>query len=70
MTTRLTVQEGELDESQNRLVMRYMGPDPMTGKLVPPRIETVHAGDSTTSDFFMGEGDGVKSMTIAMKRVK
>lgn len=70
MTTRLTVMEGKLDESKNTLVMRYVGPDPMTGDLVPHRIETVHEGDSSTSNFFMGEGEGVKSMTIAMKRVK
>lgn len=70
MTTRLSVMEGKWDEAKRALVMSYMGPDPMTGELVPHRAETVHAGDGYTSTFFMGAGEGTKSMTIKMKRVK
>ena len=70
MTTRLSVMEGTYDEARRALVMNYMGPDPMTGELVPHRTETVHEGDGYTSTFFMGAGEGTKSMTIQMKRVK
>lgn len=70
MTTRLTVMEGRMDPAKKALVMTYEGPDPMTGELTPHRIETVHSGDGYTSTFYMGEGDGVKHMSIAMKRKK
>jgi hypothetical protein len=71
MTTRLTVMEGKMDPAKKALVMKYEGPEPMTGKIVPHRIETVHEGaDAYTSTFFMGEGEGQKHMVIAMKRKK
>lgn len=71
MTTRLTTMEGKLDPAKKALVMTYEGPDPMTGKLVPHRIETVHeSADAYTSTFFMGAGEGTKQMVIAMQRKK
>lgn len=71
MTTRLTVMEGKVDPKTQALVMRYTGPHPLTGEMVPHRVETVHQGaDAYTSTFFMGEGEGQKHMVIAMRRVK
>lgn len=70
-TTRLTVMEGRMDPAKKALVMHYKGPDPMTGKETSHRIETVHEGpDAYTSTFFRGEGEGVKNMSITMKRKK
>ena len=68
MTTRLTVMEGELEG--DALVMRYVGPDPVTGEPAPHRIVGTNDGETSTSTFYVGEGEGVKTMTIAMKRVK
>lgn len=70
MTTRLSVMEGKMDPAKKALVMSYKGPDPMTGKETTHRIETVWQADSYTSTFFMGEGEGTKHMSIAMKRKK
>lgn len=68
MSDFFALMEGERDAKTGALVMRYMAPDMATGKLVPQRIETTHGADSYTSNFFMGEGEGVKTMTISMKR--
>lgn len=70
MTTRLTVMEGTWDETRKALVMGYIGPDPMTGEMVPHRIETVHRDDAYTSTFFVGEGGGSKTMVLDMKRAE
>lgn len=63
----LAVMEGDLDPETGALVMRYTARD-MTGAMVPHRIETVFAGDTYTSEFFQGAGEGTKVMTIAMHR--
>ncbi len=68
MTTHLAVMEGEVDLATGKGVMRYMAPDPMTGALVPHRIESVDTADTRTSTFYIGEGAGTKSMVIEMKR--
>jgi hypothetical protein len=70
MTTRLTTMEGKMDPAKKALVMTYEAPDMMTGALTRHRIETSWSGDSYTSTFFMGEGEGTKHMAIAMQRKK
>jgi len=68
MTTRITLMEGDYDEASKTLTMQWKGPD-MTGQLVDQSSKTVREGDSYTSTFFMGVGEGAtKTMVIAMKR--
>ena len=59
--------EGEMDAS-GKLVMRWTAPDETTGEPVLHRTETVQTKDSLVMTFYMGEGKGVKSMVIDMKR--
>jgi len=68
-TTELAVMTGEMDLDGNTLVMRWTQRDPDSGVPTPHRVETTFHGDSYTSDFFHGNGSGVKMMTIEMKRV-
>lgn len=68
MSTSIAMMEGERDAETGALVMRWEAPDGMSGELVPHRSVTVETGDSYTSTFYMGEGEGVKSMTIEMRR--
>lgn len=67
MSSHLAVMEGERDPKSGALVMRYSAPD-MTGAMVPHRIVTVGGDDAYTSTFYQGEGEGTKTMVIAMKR--
>jgi len=69
-TTSITFMEGEMDAKKNAIVMRWEASDPATGEMVPHRSETVHTKDTHTSTFYMGEGEGTKSMVIALKRVE
>jgi hypothetical protein len=67
--TYITVMAGEYDEAKKTLTWKYEAPDWMTGEIVPHRIETVYAGDSYTSSFFMGAAaDAPATMVIEMKR--
>ena len=68
MTMELVVMEGEMSADGKTLVMRWTARDPGTGQPGPQRSETVRTGDTTTSTFFHGEGQGTKSMQIVMKR--
>ena len=69
MSTYLAVMEGEMDLENHTLRVRWEAPDPMTGKLIPHRYESVMKEDSAVTTFYMGEGDAeVKSMTIEMRR--
>jgi hypothetical protein len=63
----LSVMEGEKDASGN-LVMRWKAPDMATGEIGPQHSVLKVSGDSYTMDFFSGEGEGQKVMTISMKR--
>lgn len=67
MSSYLSVMEGEYDESKKALVMRWKAPD-MTGQMASHRSESTETGDSRTMTFFMGEGEGTKTMVIEMKR--
>jgi len=67
MSTYIALMEGDMDPATGTLVMRWKAPDP-SGTIVAHRSETVSKGDSYTSTFYMGEGEGTKSMVIAMKR--
>lgn len=67
MSSYLAVMEGEMDPTTKKLVMRWVAPD-MTGAIVPHRSEHVTTADSHTMTFFVGPGEGEKSMVIAMKR--
>lgn len=59
--------EGDVDSS-GRLVMRWLGPDEVTGELVEHRSETVEAGNTRTSTFYKGAGSTQKTMVIEMRR--
>ena len=61
--------EGERD-ADGKLVMRWKAPDETTGETVLHRTETVTTADSSVMTFYRGEGKGVKSMVIDMKRKK
>ncbi len=68
MSSFLAVMEGDMDMAAGKYVMHYKAPDPMTGAMTAHRIETVSAGDSYASTFYMGDGEGRKTMVIEMKR--
>ena len=68
LTTELAVMTGEMDLDGNTLIMRWTARDPDSGVPTPNRVETTFNGDSYTSNFFQGSGDGTKVMTLAMKR--
>ncbi len=67
-STHLAIMEGEIDKSGKKLIMRWQAPDMMTGAMAPHRYEAVHSKDAMTSTFYMGEGEGMKTMVIDMKR--
>jgi len=67
-TTELAVMTGEMDLDGNTLIMRWTARNPDSGVPTPNRVETTFNGDSYTSNFFQGDGDGTKVMTLAMKR--
>lgn len=68
MSDYLAVMEGQ--EEGDALVMRWEAPSMAgDGALAPHRSETVTDGDSYTSTFYVGEGDGAqKVMVIEMHR--
>jgi hypothetical protein len=67
LTMELAVMEGEMS-ADGKLVMKWIARDPGTGQPAPHRSETVSTADSRVSTFFHGEGQGTKSMRIAMRR--
>lgn len=68
-TTYLTVMHGEFDAKKNMLVMRWKGPNWMgDGSETDFRNETVQRADASVSTFYMGAGEGTKSMEIKLKR--
>jgi hypothetical protein len=69
MSSMLAVMEGELAADGKTLVMRWRAPD-WDGQMTDHRSETVHTANSSVSTFYMGEGQGEKTMVIEMKRVK
>lgn len=69
MSSFLAIMEGEMDAKGEKLTMHWTAPD-MTGAMAPHRAVTVGGKDTYTSTFYVGEGDGTKSMVIDMKRVK
>jgi hypothetical protein len=71
MSTHITIMEGDYDHKAGTLTMRYEGPHPQTGQMVPHRNVSKFTGDSYAMEFFIGEGDAeTKTMTIDMKRKK
>ena len=68
LTTELAVMTGEMDLDGNTLVMHWTARNPDSGEPTPNRVETTFHGDSYTSNFFQGSGDGTKVMTLVMKR--
>ena len=69
-TSHLTIQKGHFDEAKNAIILEYEGPDAMTGKMVPMRIENVGTKDAYTMTFFQTvDGKTTQTMTISMKRV-
>ncbi len=67
MSSYLAIMEGAMDAKGEKLIMHWQAPN-MTGAMAPHRSVTVHTKDSYTTTFFIGEGDGVKSMELKMKR--
>ncbi|MEM7307464.1 MAG: DUF1579 family protein [Planctomycetota bacterium] len=72
MSPHLSVMEGEFDEGTKTLTMHWDAPD-MTGEIRPHRSVTVYKGDSPdtmsyTMSFFVGEGEGMKTMEIKMAK--
>ena len=68
MSSAFALMKGELDAETNSVVMHWSAPD-MTGQVQPHRSVSVVDGDTRTSTFYVGEGEGTKSMVIEMKRV-
>lgn len=60
----------KMDGETTIIEMLYEAPTP-TGEVLPHRNLGVHAGDSYTMTFFMGEGDAeVQTMTLNLTRSK
>jgi hypothetical protein len=68
MTTSITMMEGKLDPKTNTLTMRWKAPDMATGAMTAHRSELTVKKDAYTMSFYMGEGEGMKTMVIDMKR--
>ena len=68
MSSYFALMKGRYDAERDLLVMRWNAPD-MTGKMSPHRYELAMRDDGYTSTFFVGEGEGTKSMVIEMERV-
>jgi len=64
MSSTLSLMEGEHDAAKGGVVMRWRGPDQM-GQLIDQSSLTTRTDDAYTMTFYM---EGVKSMTISMKR--
>lgn len=67
MSSFLSVTEGEYDEKTNSMTMHWVAPG-MTGEMEKHRSVNVIGENSYVMTFFLGEGEGVKSMEIKMKR--
>lgn len=67
MSSHLSYMEGDYDEASGKLIMRWEAPD-MMGVTKPHRSERVETENGYTMTFFIGDGEGTKSMEIAMKR--
>ncbi len=66
----LAIMDGDYDKKTRTLTMSFMAPD-MTGKSVPHRNVITYADeDSYSSEFFIGEGEGRRVSSTAMKRKK
>ncbi len=63
----LAVMEGEWDADREVLVMRWDAPD-MNGVMNAHRYELAQTDTTYVSTFYMGPGEGEKSMVISMKR--
>jgi hypothetical protein len=66
MSPLLAIMEGERN-ADGQIEMHWMGPDE-SGAMVPHRSVTEHRKDGYTSTFYMGAGEGTKSMMIEMKQ--
>lgn len=69
MSSYFAKMEGDYDAKTNTLTMRWQAPD-MEGKMQWHRQHTVQKENSYRSVFYMGEGEGTKTMVIEMERVK
>ena len=63
----MSIMAGGYDADQKKLTYRWDAAD-MTGKVVPHRSETVYGKGSYVAEYFLGDGEGTKSMEIKMKR--
>ncbi|HKX46354.1 MAG TPA: DUF1579 family protein [Planctomycetota bacterium] len=68
MSSFLALMEGEADPSTGHITMRWEAPDMTTGALTPHWFVLEHGENEYTSTFYAGEGEGTKTMVIAMKR--
>ena len=68
MSSLLCVMEGQVDPATGHLTMRWEAPDMATGQVVPHWFVLDHKGDTYTSTFYAGEGEGAKTMVLDMKR--
>ena len=66
MGSYLAMMEGE-KTADGTLIMRWQAPD-MMGNVVPHRYELVRKGGSEISTFYSGEGEGMKSMVITLRK--
>jgi len=67
-SSELAMMEGERDPETQALTMRWSSLDPATGNPVPHRsVTTLEKGKRTTT-FYMGDGEGTRSMVIEMQR--
>ncbi|MEZ6194601.1 MAG: DUF1579 family protein [Planctomycetota bacterium] len=70
-STQLAVMEGTFDEKKKSVTMQWTMRDPESGQDMKHRSVTTYDGaDAYVSDFYIGDGEGTKFMTIAMKRKK
>lgn len=67
-STHLAVMEGRVDPESGLLVMEWEAPMTPGGPMVPHRYEAEHMTKGNRMTFYMGEGDGTKTMVIEMKR--
>ena len=68
-TSYLAGMQGLMDVKNRRSVVYFELPDETTGVLTVHRIETEFGTDTFKSTFFKGDGEGTRTMVIAMKRV-
>ena len=66
-TSYMALMEGERN-ADGVLVMQWMAPDPMGSGMILHRYEYEQKKDSEVTNFFMGEGEGVQTMQISLRR--